>query len=890
MNKLYKLFVFGVLFLSSTVLAQQQYTISGVVKSASSGEKLIGANVYLQGAGLGAATDADGHYSIVAPEGTYTLTCSYIGFQTVEDTINLEKDTEVNFTLKDHQFILNVTVIADRARERETPVAFTNVEKKALEMRLGSRDIPLALNTTPSVYATAEGGGFGDARINVRGFNQRNVAIMFNGVPVNDMENGWLYWSDWSGVGDATSSIQVQRGLSAMNLAVPSIGGTINIITDPTSQKSGMSFRQEFGSGGFLKSTLAAATGLIDNRYAFNAEVVRETGDGVIDRTWLDSWIYYFGATYNINDRNRIEVYALGGPQQHGQNLYAQNIAAYSHSYAKELGYTNAQLAQFPARGRLYNENWNGVNPSYIGQQFWDGNLHSRHSPNYIGERVNYYNKPIVNLNYFTQLSDKFSWYTTLYYSGGNGGGSGTYGDMIWDRTGPSQIVDWNATIANNQAHGDTSQGILRNSVNNQWTLGAISKAYYKVSNDLKTSFGIDWRTASIDHFREVRDLLGGKYFYYSGNEFDSPNNYLKGLGDKIDYYNTNTVNWFGFYGQAEYTKDKLTAYGNYGWSTIKYTYKDHFHKDASGNELVLKSKNIPGYQIKGGASYRLSLETDIYANAGYVSLVPIFDNVIDDVTGSLANNPQNEKYSSVEAGVNYRALSGQLVLKGNFYYTIWKNQANSVEVQNADGSTDVIFLSGMNSLHEGIEFQGAYQPVHYFRLDASASFGNWKYLDDVNGVYKTYSNNTRQEIPFHYYVKNLKVGDAPQAQFSLQASAYPVKELEAQLVYRNYSNYYANWDPFSRTDPTDKGQVWKAPGYGIFDAHLQYQLPVNFGGAKLTLFAHVFNVFNTIYVQDATDNSQYNGVSGAPSHSAQRAEVFLGLPRTVNVGVSMRY
>ena len=52
-----------------------------------------------------------------------------------------------------------------------------------MEIRLGSQDIPMSLNMTPSVYATGQGGGAGDARINVRGFNQRNVAVMINGVP-----------------------------------------------------------------------------------------------------------------------------------------------------------------------------------------------------------------------------------------------------------------------------------------------------------------------------------------------------------------------------------------------------------------------------------------------------------------------------------------------------------------------------------------------------------------------------------------------------------------------------------------------------------------------------------------------------------------------------------
>ena len=83
-----------------------------------------------------------------------------------------------------------------------TPVAYTNVSKEEMEIRLGSQDIPLILNTTPSVYLLVNKVVAGDARINIRGFNQRNVAVMINGVPQNDMENGWVYWSNWDGVGD----------------------------------------------------------------------------------------------------------------------------------------------------------------------------------------------------------------------------------------------------------------------------------------------------------------------------------------------------------------------------------------------------------------------------------------------------------------------------------------------------------------------------------------------------------------------------------------------------------------------------------------------------------------------------------------------------------------
>jgi len=206
-------------------------SISGTVAS-EKGEPLVGANVVVNGTDLGAAANVDGVYSIKIEPGSYTVTASVIGYTSTTKSIDVSGDETLDFGL-----IVSVVemsaleVLASRADEK-TPVAYTTVSKEDMEVRLGSQDIPMALNTTPSVYATQQGGGAGDARINVRGFNQRNVAVMINGVPQNDMENGWVYWSNWDGVADAAQSIQMQRGLSAVNLATPSIGGTMNIITD----------------------------------------------------------------------------------------------------------------------------------------------------------------------------------------------------------------------------------------------------------------------------------------------------------------------------------------------------------------------------------------------------------------------------------------------------------------------------------------------------------------------------------------------------------------------------------------------------------------------------------------------------------------------------------
>ena len=140
---------------------------------------LAGADVVVQGTELGSAADAVGAYSIDLEAGTYTLTASSIGY--ASHTVEVEV---VEGTVSTADFSLSVSaiemsaleVLASRADEK-TPVAYTTVDKEELEFRLGSQDVPMALNTTPSVYATQQGGGAGDARINVRGFNQRNVAV-----------------------------------------------------------------------------------------------------------------------------------------------------------------------------------------------------------------------------------------------------------------------------------------------------------------------------------------------------------------------------------------------------------------------------------------------------------------------------------------------------------------------------------------------------------------------------------------------------------------------------------------------------------------------------------------------------------------------------------------
>ena len=133
-----------------------------------------------------------------------------------------------------------------------------------------------------------------------------------------------------------------------------------------------------------------------------------------------------------------------------------------------------------------------------------------------------------------------------------------------------------------------------------------------------------------------------------------------------------------------------------------------------------------------------------------------------------------------------------------------------------------------------------------------------------------------------------------PQANLALGITLTPIDGASLAFNYKYYDKHYADWDPTSReysdgTDPNDldRGSSWNAPAYGVLDIHGSYDLPFELGPAKPSLYLHVFNALDEVYIQDATDNSAYNSW-GQPWHGPDDAEVFFGLPMSFNIGISI--
>ena len=325
MKKTTHFLMVAVVLLCTSVLRAQS-TLTGTILEVGINMPLPGANIIEKGTTNGVTSDFDGNFTLNTKASSGEIVITFVGY--TSKTISFSGNQDLGkIVLESSQFGLEeVQIIASIAVDRKTPVAVSTIKSADIELKLGTQEFPEILKSTPGVYATKAGGGYGDGRINLRGFNSENVAVMINGIPVNDMENGRVFWSNWAGLGDVTSQMQVQRGLGAAKIAVPSIGGTINIVTKTTDAEEGGNVMTSIANDGYFKYGLTYSTGLMDNGFAATVSAAKTDGDGYVDGTEFSGVSYFVNISKEINDNHKLSFSAFGAKQRHGQRQNRQLI------------------------------------------------------------------------------------------------------------------------------------------------------------------------------------------------------------------------------------------------------------------------------------------------------------------------------------------------------------------------------------------------------------------------------------------------------------------------------------------------------------------------------------------------------------------------------------
>jgi outer membrane cobalamin receptor len=308
------------IFLLGGLTAFSQGTVTGTLIDSDTGDTLPSANVVETGTSNGTISDMDGKFSLNVSSNQGTITISFVGYSTRMANYTLTDGAadlgSISIDL-DADALSEVVVIGkgvvDLAGGRNTPVAVTTILAEEIQRKAsGNVEITEALKNAPSTHVSGES-GFGDSQFYLRGFDQTNIAIMLNGQPVNGMEDGRVYWSNWAGISDIANAIQVQRGLGASKLAISSVGGTTNIVMKAADRKAGGFARFIGGNDSYAKGTFAYNTGMNEKGWAFSAlvdywQAHRKWSKG----TYGQGQNYFLAVGYKPNDTHAFNFLVTG--------------------------------------------------------------------------------------------------------------------------------------------------------------------------------------------------------------------------------------------------------------------------------------------------------------------------------------------------------------------------------------------------------------------------------------------------------------------------------------------------------------------------------------------------------------------------------------------------
>ena len=809
--------------------------------------------------------------------------------------------------------------VADIAKDRKTPVAVSTVKSAQIIERLGNQEMTEVLNTTPSVYATKSGGGFGDGGITMRGFESRNIAVMVNGMPVNDMEGGAVYFSNWTGLSDVTSTIQVQRGLGSSKLAIASVGGTMNFITRSADMKKGGVVRIGVANNDYHKASFSYNTGKSKSGWSTSILMSRTAGSYYVQNTDFEAYAYYFALGFEPNKKHNFQFTITASPQWHDQRGFTSKIQDY-------IDY----------------------NPDH------DGNPYRQYNPDYgyytdaAGRRIalsnksNFYAKPVMMFNWDWNITPKSKLSTVLYASNGRGGGTGDLGKVGGKRITDASFrdaeghINYDAIFAANAAVDANTAGagstlIRRAAMNSHNWYGILANFQHKINDNWNFSIGTDDRYYYGYHYQVLSHLYGANGYKDNSNinntipkvvtrVHDYKNLSWNPFGGKtlgqeehIGYSNDGEVLWYSGFGQVEFTKNNFSAFVQGSISNQAYRRIDNFKAYEEGPTVLTSGqviyrktsfKNLIGYNVKGGANYNINEHHNVFANVGFYSKQPFMSAVYPNNQQVVNPNLTNEKIFSAEVGYGFRSPKFNANL--NLYRTEWKDRWARIPNQTF---TDPITgarvrgyseISGITQVHMGVEVDATYKPVKFLELQGMFSYGDYRYKGNATGADFDESNNPVTTTGnTTLYLDQVKVGGSgnssiPQLTASLGATVKPISDLSIYGTWRFVGNLYSavNTNDYKTVARQEQGAL-RLPDYNLLDLGVSYKLRLRERSQYFTFGANVYNVIDTYYISDASTSLR----DGDPDATGVKYKgidtgnkVFFGAGRTWSASVAFNF
>ena len=371
-----KILIMLVVLLSANLISAD--TLMGQVSDSDSGEAITGVSVYIKNSNKGIITDKDGKFIITNLEpGEYTVVFKRLDYKILEQVINFPNNRILNIKmLKKPTEIEGMRVSSTVAIERETPVTFTNMSDDMIDEANFGQDIPMLMNELPNVFSYADAGSpIGYSNMKIRGFDQKRIGVMINGIPLNDPEDHNVYWVNMPDFAESISDIQFQRGVGSSIYGISTFGGSLNMQTNTTKAEYGSEVFGNYGSYKTVKYGFKTTQNVLDN-FKLNLRLSRITSDGYRDNSATGQWAYFAGLS-RTGERSVTEFNFYGGKEITHAAWYAS----------------------------------------------WEGDLEGNHQHNSItyDNEIDDFSQPHLELHHSFMINDNMNTKNSLFYIKGNG-------------------------------------------------------------------------------------------------------------------------------------------------------------------------------------------------------------------------------------------------------------------------------------------------------------------------------------------------------------------------------------------------------------------------------------------------------------------------------------
>jgi len=888
----------SLLFISLSAFSQNRI-VRGVIVDSETSSPIVGAAITTLDGLRGVISNLDGEFTIDLPDTLKRVSVTSLGYKGQMVDIGRVNNLGTIMLVPEEYKLQDAIVSGQIAVNRKTPVVSSSVKAIEIEEKLGNQEFIEALKYTPGIHVNVQGGGWGDSEIFMRGFDNTNIAVLVNGVQVNDLETGTMYWSDWASLSDVTAVMQTQRGIGASKISTSSVGGTVNIITKGIQPVAGGSVSYALGNDGYSKVMFAANTGLM-NGWALSLSGSYARGDGYVQGTDFKVYNYFMNLSKRFGDNHQLSLTAFG-------------------AFHKQHGRYNA----------LTTAEWNKVKELYTVPGGW-----SRYNPDYgfngAGIRKTHeyseYHKPFVSLNYTWKINEKSNLSTNLYAAIGSGGGySGKadevdYSEYDWYSTDYGILnmkfrrndgtYDYEKIENINAASTTGSKLVMSQITGGQSWYGLVSTYNNKFLDCLDFQAGIDIKKYRCGHTNQLIDLFGGEYYIDPcRSEVKVENNSAATaswmqeqlhVGDVIYRDYDTHIMQEGAFGQLEYNGASVNAFvaGSLAYTT--YWKYDRLYYDAAH----ARSENIGffGGTIKGGANWNINRHHNIFINAGYVSRAPQFKSgafmspTSSNVTNKLA---KNEKSATVELGYGFH--NQYVSFDACAYFTEWMDK--SMTKKGKITEQYYINMTGVNSRHMGLEFELKTTPANWVEVGAMLSLGDWVWdSDNVKGYAYNLSGQaitsdggiTTPGADDHAWaiinMKGIKVGGSAQTTAALDVTFKPFTGFRIGGGYtyfdRNYAYYSLSGSSLKLGKELYVNDPWRIPSSGFLDLRASYQFPI--GKMKATVSAQMNNALNSLNIEKAWNPSTVT--SSKQEVDPDDVYLFYSLGRTWSVRLKIAF